>query len=373
MRICYVVSEWFRWGQYGGYGTITRALAEGLAARGHEVSALVVRKTAEAKRDQADVEELAGVAVYALPDSYPGRLRQRDQYRRCGAELYVSVDARFDSWLAMVLAPQARHAVWLVDPMPFETYWAEHRADPERARPGEKLATRLAFGALDVFRLRAVRRADALLSQPRDIASRAHAVFGPTRPIHFAPNPVTFPAAPIEKAERPLVLSLGRLDWQKQPDAFLALARRLPEVDFVAAGAASDAATDAALRARAAGIPNLEMPGVVHGEAKDDLLRRAWILCNTSLREGLPRSFQEALACECALLAAVDPDELVSRFGYPARDRDFERGLRSLLQDDDWRERGRAGRRALSETHEHERALDLHEELYRAVLSGELE
>jgi glycosyltransferase involved in cell wall biosynthesis len=372
VRICYIVSEWFRWGQHGGYGTITRALAEGLAARGHEVSALVVKKTAEARRDQADVEEVEGVTVIGLPNSYIGRLRHRERYTCSGAELYVAVDARFDSWLAMRLAPAAKHVVWLIDPMPFDAYWSQHRTDPRRARFGEKLATRLAFEALQVFRRRAVRGADALLSQPEQLAPRVRAVFGVTRPIHFAPNPVALPELPIAKAERPLVLFLGRFDWQKQPRVFFELARRLPEVDFVAAGAASDPATDAALREAAADIPNLELPGVVGGEAKDRLLRRAWVLCNTSLREGLPRSFQEAQSYECALLAAVDPDGLVGRFGYHAGDRDFALGVRSLLEADRWRELGRAGRRALGETHERERALDRHEELYRAVLAGRL-
>ena len=106
-----MVPEWFAWGQTGGYGTITRALAEGLAARGHDVFALVVKKTAEARRGQADVESLGGVTVLGLPDSYAGRLRRRDLYRRPQAELYVGVDARFDGWLAQRLVPAARHVV----------------------------------------------------------------------------------------------------------------------------------------------------------------------------------------------------------------------------------------------------------------------
>lgn len=363
-----MVAEWFAWGQYGGYGTITRALAEGLAGRGHEVFALVVKKTPEARRQQRELERISGVTVVGLPHSYPGRLRRRDLYRLPHADVYVGVDARFDAWLAMHLAPAARHAIWLLDPMDFATYWSQHRRDPAAARPGEKLATRLAFEGLGLFARSALRRADALWSQRRQPAPRTLALAG-SRPLRFAPNPVDVPPGPVLKAERPLVLFLGRFDWQKQPEAFLALARALPDVDFVAAGASADPRRDAELRTRGATLPNLALPGVVAGADKERLLARAWILCNTSLREGLPRSFQEALAAECALLAAVDPDGLVSRFGYHARERDFERGLRALLEGDRWRELGRAGRRAILETHERERALDIHESLCRELLS----
>lgn len=369
MRICYVVSEYFAWGQYGGYGTITRSVAEGLSRRGHEVFALVNKKTEQAKREQRDVESIAGVTVIGLPHSYVARLRRADLYRAPRADLYVSIDARFDSWLAMRRNPRAKHAIWMLDPMSFADYWAHHRSDPAAARPGEKLATRLAFEGLQLFGRRALHRADALFSQPRHPSRRTLALAG-SRPLHFAPNPVELPEEPIEKSDRPLVLFLGRFDWQKQPEDFFALARALPEVRFVAAGAASDPARDAALRAGAAGLANLELPGVVEGAEKDRLLRQAWILCNTSLREGLPRSFQEALAYGCALVAGVDPDRVVSRFGAIARDRDFAAALRSLLEGDRWRARGAEGHDYLRETHAPERALDTHESLYREVVEG---
>jgi glycosyltransferase involved in cell wall biosynthesis len=368
VRICYIVSEYFAWGQYGGYGTITRALADGLAARGHEVFALVPKKTTQAEREQRDVERVGDVTVVGLPRAYRARLLRRELYRRPRAELYVSIDARFDSWLAMRASPGAKHAIWLLDPMPFAEYWAQHRGDPASARPGEKWATRLAFESLRAFGRSALRRADAVWSQPEQLPESARRALALERPVRFVPNPVELPEGPIEKSPRPLVLFLGRFDWQKQPETFFALARRFPDVHFVAAGAASDPTRDASLRERQRGVPNLELPGVVTGEAKDALLRRAWVLCNTSLREGLPRSLQEGLAYGCALVAAVDPDRLVSRFGARAHDRDFEDALRGLLADDAWRARGAAGREYVRATCETQRALDAHEALYRELV-----
>lgn len=366
MRVCFIVSEYFRWGQFGGYGTITRAVAEGLARRGHEVSALVTRRSPQAKREQRDVESIDGVNVIAVPHSYLQRWLRRGLYRLPQAELYVSIDARFDSWMARRQNPRARHCIWLIDPMSFDEFWNLHADD---GGPG-KLISRLVFETLQAFGRRAARRADALLSQTRRMVREGAAFYGAAGPVRFAPNAIPVPEAPIAKARRPLILFLGRFDRQKQPEEFFRLAASRPDLRFVAAGAATDPARDRELRRRYGGLANLELPGVVTGERKDRLLRRAWILCNTSLREGLPMSFQEALAYGCALLAAVDPDELVSRFGYHAGDRAFERGLDQLLEAGRWRKLGEAGREHVLETYSTERALDAHETIYREILAG---
>jgi glycosyltransferase involved in cell wall biosynthesis len=364
MRICFIVSEYFEWGQLGGYGTITRALAEGLVQRGHQVFALVPKRTKEAKLHQPDVGEIAGVTVIGLPHSYLARIGRRHLYRMPAADIYVNVDARFDSWLAMKLNPKARHCIWFIDPMDFDTFWSRHNEDPGNAGNLEKLRMKLVFETLQFFGRRAVRGADILLAQSQQGCEIAHELFRTSEPVLFAPNPVDVPEGTIEKAPAPVVLFLGRFDWQKQPGTFFTLAPKFPDVQFVAAGAASDPSVDRELRERFAGIPNLSLPGVVRGAEKTALLRRSWILCNTSLREGLPRSFQEALAHRCAILSALDPDSYVSRFGYHARDRDFQTGLRSLLEENRWRALGDAGHEAIRATHGCEHAIDTHESIY---------
>ena len=370
MRVCFLVSEFFKWGAYGGYGTITRSVAEGLAERGHEVFALVPRRTEEAKREQRDIELIAGVTVVALPHSYWRRWRQSELYRISDADVYVSTDARFDSWMAMRRNPEARHCIWLIDPMRFEEFWMLHADSRTTGLPNRRVIARPIFETLAWFGRSAVRRADALTSQTRRWSDDGAEFYGVDREVVFAPNPIELPDRPIAKASQPLVLFLGRFDRQKQPETFFELARRFPEYQFVAAGQASDPERDQDLRRRYGSIENLQLPGLVTGADKDGLLRRAWVLCNTSLREGLPRSIQEGLSYGCALLAAVNPDGLVSRFGVHTPSREFDEGLEHLVTDGRWQSLGEAGRTAIHESNERSRALDRHEAIYRAVADG---
>jgi len=178
--------------------------------------------------------------------------------------------------------------------------------------------------------------------------------------------------APV-KAGRPTVCFVARWDRRKRPELFLELARRRPDVRFVAVGKSADAAWDAELRRRYAGLPNLEMPGFVDqfsGTALSDLLGESWILVNTAEREGLPTSFLEAFAYGCAILSRVNPDGLVSRFGHVVENDAFAEGLESLLRNDDWRVKGEGGRRYVQEYYELGAVVDRHMEIYSEVVRG---
>jgi glycosyltransferase involved in cell wall biosynthesis len=179
------------------------------------------------------------------------------------------------------------------------------------------------------------------------------------------------PTGEIRKAPGPTALFVARWDRRKRPERFFELARRLPEVRFVAVGRGQDPAYEAMLRERFGGLPNLELAGFVD-QFRDDrlsrLYREAWVLVNTASREGLPTTFLEALAHRCALLSAVNPLGVAERFGRCVTDGDFEAGLRALLADGTWRERGAAGRRWVEERFAEEVVMSRHLELYRSLL-----
>jgi len=47
MKICLVCVEIFAWDKYGGFGRATRTIGRELAKRGHEIFAVVPRRTGQ--------------------------------------------------------------------------------------------------------------------------------------------------------------------------------------------------------------------------------------------------------------------------------------------------------------------------------------
>jgi glycosyltransferase involved in cell wall biosynthesis len=113
------------------------------------------------------------------------------------------------------------------------------------------------------------------------------------------------------------------------------------------------------------------MPGFVprFGERTvADYYEKAWVLVNTSAREGLPYTFMEAGAYGVALLSALDPEDFASRFGYYAANDDFEEGLAYLLKDDVWRTKGELAAHFIAETWNESNCLDEHIRIYEELL-----
>lgn len=361
MRICLISTEIFAWGKYGGFGRAARTIGRELVRRGHEVSAVVPRRPG-----QAAVEELDGITVFGVPPR--GVFCATDVYRRTGAEVFHSCEVSYGTVLAQRADPRARHVITFRDPRDRHD-WLLEFARPSASRA--QVAANWLYEGSPLMR-GAVRRADARFVAAPMLAAKVRRMYRLGVEPAFLPTPIPIPAE-VRKAPTPTVCFVGRFDRRKRPELFLELARRFPQVHFVAAGASRDAAWDRHLRDTYGGLANLELPGVVDQFASDGLSRllgRSWILVNTASREGLPNSFLEAAAHGCAILSHVNPDGFASDFGYHAAADDFAEGLARLLEGDAWRERGERGRRYVAEHFALERAMDRHEVMYREVVGG---
>jgi glycosyltransferase involved in cell wall biosynthesis len=94
-------------------------------------------------------------------------------------------------------------------------------------------------------------------------------------------------------------------------------------------------------------------------------------LINTSWREGLPISYVEASAHQCAILSSLNPDDFTRQFGFWAEKGDlddYEHGLRCLLEEDRWKERGMRGQEYVKKTFESDRAIERHIAVYESLL-----
>ena len=136
--------------------------------------------------------------------------------------------------------------------------------------------------------------------------------------IDFLPNPIEidFKRSEFEKKEDAIVF-LGRLDTQKRGWIFCEIARRMPGYQFYVMGQSSDdfERSQNDYVDKYSGLPNLHFMGRCVGEKKNAMLRRAKILVNCSIHEGVPVSFLEAFGYGDCVISTLDPDNLVSRFG----------------------------------------------------------
>jgi glycosyltransferase involved in cell wall biosynthesis len=154
----------------------------------------------------------------------------------------------------------------------------------------------------------------------------------------------------------------------KRNELLFDLAKEFPEVKFIVLGKAHSEGRDSYLRETGRKLANVEMPGFVSEEEKSRILEKSWVLVNTSLRECLPISFLEAAAYKCAILSSNDPDHFAKDFGYHAAGTDYAKGLKSLLENDAWKEKGEKGYRYVKETHELSKVIDQHEKIYKEIV-----
>ena len=201
---------------------------------------------------------------------------------------------------------------------------------------------------------------------------KVRSMYGLSSDPQFLPTPVEIPSE-VKKADSPMVCYAARLDRRKRPELFLDLARKFPDVRFIAMGKSRDLKWDRYLREKYAGIPNLEMTGFVdqfESKLHSGILEKSWIMVNTATREALPNAFLEAAAHRCAILSTVNPDNFASGFGYFAKDGDLESGLRGLLDRQIWKEKGERAFRYILESFELTKAIDRHVREYKRVLGN---
>jgi glycosyltransferase involved in cell wall biosynthesis len=372
MRVCLISTELFDYGMYGGFGAATRALAQGLAKRGIEVYVIMTKRP-----EQKPVEFSDGFTIIGYPgQAYTRPLRSMrfsSLFNWVDADIYHSQEPSIGTFLARMGAPNKKHVVTFRDPRRLD----EHKAEwLEAGFNGYGLMRREWRYRTDYEFVRwAARKADAKFGAAKVVIPRATELYALKKPPVFVPTPVKVPKRKMEKSPTPMVSFLARFDPRKRPEMFFELARRFPEVKFVAMGACQPhfKDRDAMLRKQYGDIPNLSMPGVVLGEEKSRILEQSWVLVNTSWREGLPLSYVEAAAHKCALLSGLNPDDFTSQFGYLAQEDtvdELETGLKCLLENDMWKSKGQKGYEYVNEVFEFDKAVDRHIAAYEDILTA---
>lgn len=362
LHICILTSQYFDWGIYGGFGSMSRKLAESLVQTGYSVSVIV-----PGRRGQRPVETIHGVHVYSFSPHHV--LEACRLIRSSAADIFHSQDPTILTYLAQRLQPKRIHLVTSRDPRDLKDWWIEF----QYATPMRRLLTPFNYlTEAGLFVRQSVRRADGVFCPAHFLIDKVRRVYGLSRLPRLLPNLIDVPPSLPRKHDRPTLTFIARWDKRKRPWIFLDLAKEFPDYQFVAVGqgsASAEAGFDAELRNRYRGISNLDMPGLINRfhqpERMHQILSDTWVFVSTAVREGLPLTFLEAAAYGCPIVSRVDPDQFATRFGRQVHDDDYASAIRSLLADSPL-DKGRAAYEYVRETYETSKALAVHIHQYQS-------
>lgn len=358
MKVCLICVEIFAWGKYGGFGRSTRMLGRELVKRGIEVTAVVPRRDG-----QKEVEILDGIRVLGFSRFNP--LSMIRLFREVDADIYHSQEPSFGTCLAQVAMPKRKHVVTFRDTRLLRDWWIEF-IYPTKSH----LQVLMNYLYEDNFLVKkAVRRADCHFAAANFLIKKSRKKYRLMDDPIFLPSPISF-AGTVQKADQPTVCFIGRLDRRKRPDVFFEIARKFPNIHFVAIGAGQNRVVERKLREGYVDVHNLEIIGFLDqfaGRRLSEYLSRSWILVNTSAREALPTTFIEASMHGCAILSEIDPDGFASRFGCHVMDGDYVSGLHHLLEDNLWRKQGELGRRYTNDVFELVKSVQNHINIYEKI------
>jgi len=147
-----------------------------------------------------------------------------------------------------------------------------------------------------------------------------------TVPIDDLPNPVEieFDYTLNNPPKENKIIFLGRLEAQKRVWIACEIAKAMPQYEFYILGAIGKGRNEEANARTLAPYrnpdgrsktPNLHFTGHVDGAAKNCHIKTAKLVLNTSIWEGIPVSWLEALSYGTLIVSAFDRDNIVRRFG----------------------------------------------------------
>jgi glycosyltransferase involved in cell wall biosynthesis len=183
---------------------------------------------------------------------------------------------------------------------------------------------------------------------------------------YFLPNPLVMPKLEnVVCSSNPSIIFIGRLDPQKRIWMIFELAKRFRNIDFIIVGSTSKSEGDilGPVIEQYKYLSNLKFLGNLDGELKWKAMAESWGMINTSIHEGLPVTFLESYCMAKPVISCLDPDDLVTRFGYYTGDilgegmeqgalDKFARQIELFLSDPKTRqEKGRMGREYVEKRH----------------------
>ena len=138
--------------------------------------------------------------------------------------------------------------------------------------------------------------------------------------IKYLPNPIDIDfnyQFDISKKKKQIIF-LGRLEAQKRAWLFCEIAKRMPEYEFYVLGQFFRHKEDNQRMLKEyldGNIKNLHFVGHVDGEKKLKFIKESRLLISTSIWEGIPISWLEALSFGTLIVSDLEREDLMNKFG----------------------------------------------------------
>lgn len=314
IKVALLIDEYFGGAgtAFGGYGFLARKyIAKYIPCENIEVDVLLERKKGLIS---AKCEIVDGIKVYRLPKS---SILAKKWLKKQNYELFLSIEMTYPSYKIMKLIDNKKLVLWIQDPRP-SSIWEPKREtvslmkDPcVTNKDIPKLIEHLNSKGLVRF-----------ISQGYSLNPLAKTLYNLPKntPIQYLPNPIELDMNynfDLSKKKKQVIF-LGRLEAQKRAWLFCEVAKRMPEYEFYVMGKFfrdEENNKKPLLPYLNNDIPNLLFTGHLEGDEKEKLIKESRILLNTSIWEGIPISWLEALQYGTSVVSCLDNENLPSRFG----------------------------------------------------------
>ncbi len=294
---------------FGGYGFLARKyIAKYIPDDNIRIDVLLGKGHSHYKCEKHHVDD---VDLYKLPrwSFCAKRWLKKQNY-----DLYLSIELTTDRVLKNEKNPDKKLILWIQDPRP-QYEWDEIKTMTLMPEPNYycQRVYDLVHNWYQQGRVRFISQGLFLNQKAKDLYRLPGDV-----PIQYLPNPIEIdPAFDVDTySKKDQIIFLGRLEDVKRGWLFCEVAKRLPEYEFYVLGSTNKLKKGTEyIFDQYKDLPNLHFAGHVEGTVKEQYLKDAKILMNTSIHEGLPVSFLEALSYGTVLVSNRNPDNLTSQFG----------------------------------------------------------
>lgn len=357
-------------GVYGGYGMTSKYISDyfNKSKNSWEVEILLNRsmnfKKPKVKRlDETEVIFFSDLITPGLKNiwKYAQIINKRN------IDLLLTVEYYSPYFYTIFLLPKTPLIFWIHDPRPLNELEKIATVNLAKLTDGVERNT---ISEYERRSLKRIIRLSKFLKRKIAFATTAHCLIEKAKRTYdlsdiepfFLPIPVEVPELKeITYSSKPSICFLGRLDPIKRPWIFFELARRFKDIEFIVAGKTHFPQIMEPVIKSYSDAPNLKFLGLVYGKEKEETLKKAWCIINTSVHEALPVSFLEALSYGKPIISCHNPDELVSRFGVYTGEilgeglddeslNAFSEGIDAVLfKRQEWKEKGKLARNLIKE------------------------